>query len=182
MAEAEDALEGARQEASRLRGRLSTAEQALKVHFVLTTPNLSLFNCCPKELTVGTHKQALKKQAEHPCVRPSIVVMVSCQLNLVASWWQCGLTLSSCGPHCSRPAAIWTRLSCRMSQEPRARESYTRCPSGLKPAPAARRALEHAVVLPHGTMRELAGLRANFVGILAHESVTHMSCRSCRAG
>ncbi len=31
MAEAEDALEGARQEAGRLRGRLSTAEQSLKV-------------------------------------------------------------------------------------------------------------------------------------------------------
>lgn len=31
MAEAEDALEGARQEATRLRGRLSTAQQSLKV-------------------------------------------------------------------------------------------------------------------------------------------------------
>lgn len=36
MAEAEDALEAARQEAGRLRGRLSTAEQSLKVRTLFT--------------------------------------------------------------------------------------------------------------------------------------------------
>ena len=40
MAEAEDALEAARQDASRLRGRLSTAETALKVS--TASPQLGL--------------------------------------------------------------------------------------------------------------------------------------------